>query len=74
MTELPGDPGPTLIDIFAAMTLAEQLAFVPHLLGETSADWLSATLRRFDYDVSATTIRTYRRALRQEGGPSERAA
>lgn len=75
LPELPGDPGPTLTDIYAAMTLGEQTAFAPHLLGETSADWLSATLRRFGYDVSATTIRTYRRALRQEGGNlSERAA
>ncbi|WP_406192270.1 hypothetical protein OH733_05580 [Streptomyces griseus] len=74
MTELPGDPGPTLTDIYAAMTEAEQVAFVPHLLGETSADWLSLILRKGGHDVSATTIRTYRRALRQEGGPSERAA
>ncbi|MFD7259294.1 hypothetical protein [Streptomyces sp. NPDC059874] len=74
MRELPGDPGPTLHDIYAAMTEAEQGAFAPHLLGETSADWLSSTLRRAGHDVSATTIRTYRRALRQEGGSSERAA
>ncbi|MFG2923856.1 hypothetical protein ACGFYA_20400 [Streptomyces sp. NPDC048305] len=74
MTELPGDPGPTLHDIYAAMALTEQAAFAPHLLGETSADWLSALLRKHGHDVSATTIRTYRRALRQEGGSSERAA
>ncbi|MFE5663430.1 hypothetical protein ACFQ7W_05810 [Streptomyces niveus] len=73
--ELPGEPGPTLADIYAAMTPGEKAAFAPHLLGETSADWLSAILRRFDHDVSATTVRTYRRALRQEGGNlSERAA
>ncbi|MCD2462484.1 hypothetical protein MBT42_02810 [Streptomyces sp. MBT42] len=74
LKELPGDPGPTLTDIYAAMTEGEQAALAPHLLGETSADWLSTTLRRFGHDVSATTIRTYRRALRQEGGSSERAA
>lgn len=45
------------------MTLGEQLAFSPHLLGETSADWLSTTLRRHGHDVSATTIRTYRRSV-----------
>ncbi|WP_052397143.1 hypothetical protein [Streptomyces sp. NRRL F-5123] len=74
LAELPGEPGPTLHDIYAAMTEAEQDAFASHLLGESSADWLSATLRRFGHDVSATTIRTYRRALRQEGGSGERAA
>jgi hypothetical protein len=74
LKELPGEPGPTLHDIYAAMTEAEQVAFAPHLLGETSADWLSGFLRKHGHDVSATTIRTYRRALRQEGGSSERAA
>jgi hypothetical protein len=56
------------------MTLEEREALVPHLLGQTSADWLSSILRIHGHDVSATTIRTYRRALRQEGGSSERAA
>jgi hypothetical protein len=65
--ELPGEPGPTLHDIYCAMSLDEQHAFAPHLLGETSADWLSKTLRKHGHDVSATTIRTYRRALRQDG-------
>lgn len=74
MRELPGDPGPTLFDIYAAMKETEQQAFAPHLLGHTSADWLSSVLRTHGHDVSATTIRTYRRALRQEGGSSERAA
>lgn len=64
--ELPGDPGPTLTDIYAAMTEGEQAAFAPHLFGETSADWLSSTLRRFGHDVSATTIRYYRRGLLSE--------
>ncbi|WP_327292416.1 hypothetical protein [Streptomyces sp. NBC_01198] len=64
---LPGDPGPTLRDIYAALTEAEQTAFAAHLLGETSADWLASTLRRFGHDVSASTIRTYRRTYRQQG-------
>lgn len=72
--ELPGTPGPTLIDIWSALTLEERDALVPHLTGQTSADWLSSILRIHGHDVSATTIRTYRRALRQEGGSSERAA
>jgi hypothetical protein len=72
--ELPGTPGPTLIDIWSALTLEERDALVPHLTGQTSADWLSSILRIHGHDVSATTIRTYRRSLRQEGGSSERAA
>ncbi|MCX5236263.1 hypothetical protein OG824_13740 [Streptomyces prunicolor] len=71
---LPGEPGPTLVTIWERLTEGERYALAPHLLGETSADWLSTTLRRFGHDVSATTIRTYRRAIRQEGGSSERAA
>ncbi|MGW1040069.1 hypothetical protein [Streptomyces sp. NPDC002547] len=74
MTSLPGTPGPTLIDIWSALTEEEREALAPHLIGETPADWLSSVLRRFGHDVSASTIRTYRRALRQEGGSSERAA
>lgn len=74
LKELPGEPGPTLFDIYAAMTEEEQEAFAPHLLGQTSADWLASILRIHGHDVSATTIRTYRRSLRQEGGSSERAA
>ncbi|AFU62097.1 hypothetical protein D854_gp45 [Streptomyces phage R4] len=71
---LPGTPGPTLIDIWSDLVDEEREALLPHLLGQTSADWLSSLLRLHGHDVSATTIRTYRRALRQEGGPSERAA
>jgi hypothetical protein len=71
---LPGTPGPTLIDIYSDLTLEERDALVPHLIGDTSADWLASILRIHGHDVSATTIRTYRRSLRQEGGSSERAA
>ncbi|MFF3249762.1 hypothetical protein ACFYWP_01860 [Actinacidiphila glaucinigra] len=74
MSDLPGEPGPTLSAIWGALTDAERYALSIHLLGETPADWLSTTLRRFGHDVSASTIRTYRRAIRQEGGSSERAA
>lgn len=72
--DLPGTPGPTLIDIYSGLTLEERDALVPHLIGTTSADWLASILRIHGHDVSATTIRTYRRSLRQEGGSSERTA
>lgn len=71
---LPGEPGPTLRAIWERLTEGERYALAKHLLGETPADWLSITLRKFGHDVSASTIRTYRRAIRQEGGSSERTA
>lgn len=67
MTKLPGSPGPSLEGIWGALNEDERAAFGPHLLGTTSADWLSAVLRKHGHDVSASTIRTYRRSLRQTG-------
>ena len=64
-SRLPGDPGPRLRDAFDAMTTQKQAVFLPHLLGETSAEYLAGWLARHGTPVSASTIRTYRRALRQ---------
>ncbi|GAA0967299.1 hypothetical protein [Actinocorallia libanotica] len=66
MSDLPGAPGPSLLAIWGALSPSEREALAPHLVGETSADWLANLLRKYGHDVSATTIRTYRRALRQE--------
>lgn len=68
MSDLPGTPGPTLEGIWAQLGPEAREALLPHLVGETSADWLSTTLSRHGHYVSASTIRTYRRALRLEGG------
>lgn len=38
-------------------------AFMDHLKGGTSADYLSNWLARYGYPVSATTLKTYRRKL-----------
>ena len=62
---LPGNPGPRLTDAVNAMTEVTRAAFLPHLLGETSAEYLADWLTRHGTPVSASTIRTYRRALRQ---------
>lgn len=67
MSELPGDPGPTLIDIWSALSDEERDAFVPHLVGSTSADWLADVLRTHGHTISASSIRTYRRSLRLKG-------
>jgi hypothetical protein len=62
---LPGNPGPRLTDAVNAMTEVTRAAFLPHLLGETSAEYLADWLTRYGTPVSASTIRTYRRSLRQ---------
>ena len=43
-------------------------AFLPHLLGTTSAEYLADWLRRHGTPVSASSIRTYRRGLHRDGG------
>ncbi|MFD6636798.1 hypothetical protein ACFWDN_13385 [Micromonospora chalcea] len=52
----------------AGMTDAFRRAFVRHLEGETSAEYLSDWLERYGTPVSASSIRAYRRAQsRREG-------
>lgn len=60
---LPGIPGPAIASIWGHLTASERRALKPHLLGSTSAEWLSRTLSAFGHAVSATTIRTYRRSV-----------
>ena len=67
MTDLPGQPGPKLRDAWDGMNAAERVAFMPHILGTTSAEYLADWLSRAGWPVSASTIRTYRRSLRQIG-------
>lgn len=62
---LPGIPGPALSSVWNQLTAEERAALHAHLLGGTSAEWLSSTLSRFGFPVSATTIRTYRRSIRE---------
>lgn len=61
---LPGTPGPALSALWGELSGLERDALLPHLLGGTSAEWLSQILREAGRDISATTIRTYRRSLR----------
>ncbi len=65
MTKLPGSPGPKLRDAWSAMEDEARVRFAEHLLGGTSADWLSSLLNEHGLPVSATTIRNYRRALQK---------
>lgn len=47
--------------------MVERQVFLPVLLSSRSAEWLADLLRSNGHTVSASTIRTYRRALRREG-------
>lgn len=62
---LPGAPPPLLAAVWEALTAEERAALLPHLLGPTSAEWLAGTLNGCGFSISATTIRTYRRSLRE---------
>ncbi|QEQ94074.1 DNA binding protein [Streptomyces phage Saftant] len=61
---LPGtEKFPKVEAVWQALGERERDLFFDHLFGGTSADWLSTTLRKYGHDVSASTIRTYRRSL-----------
>jgi hypothetical protein len=62
---LPGNPGKALRVACDAMPEPIRSAFLAHLLGDTSAEYLAGWLARYGRPVSASTIRTYRRSLRQ---------
>ncbi|WP_243469279.1 hypothetical protein [Streptomyces cinnamoneus] len=63
---LPGTPGPRLQSIWETLNGPEREAFERHLLQDTAAEDLVWILGRYGHRVSASTIRTYRRRLRQE--------
>ncbi|MDH6462029.1 hypothetical protein M2302_002204 [Micromonospora sp. A200] len=67
MVELPGKPGKKLVEAWESLDADYRAAFYPHLIGETSAEFLSDWLARKGHAVSASTIRTYRRSIRQSG-------
>ncbi|MFE3578105.1 hypothetical protein [Streptomyces vinaceus] len=68
---LPGTPGPRLHSIWESLSGAEREAFERHLLQDTAAEHLVWILGRHGHRVSASTIRTYRRRLRQEESPRD---
>lgn len=65
---LPGTPGPTLQGLLNALLPPERAALEAHLLGGTSAEWLSLVLTNYGHRISATTIKTYRRSLSATAG------
>lgn len=60
---LPGTPPPTLGALWEALSGDVKAAALPHLLGDSSADWLARTFTKAGHPISASTIRTYRRSL-----------
>ncbi|MFK0099264.1 hypothetical protein [Streptomyces sp. NPDC091040] len=63
---LPGQPGPTLNRIYEELEPDVRETVVLRLLDTaSSAERLALVLRRHGHAVSASTIRTYRRSLRE---------
>src|SRR4051812_48807863 len=65
---LPGTPGPAVAGVWGQLVAQEREALLPHLTGSSSADWLSSVLREVGLPLSATSIRSYRRSLREQAG------
>lgn len=64
---LPGSPGKALSSVWGQLSHPERAALLPHLVGATGADWVANELTRAGHPIGATSIKNYRRALRQEG-------
>ncbi|MFG2850896.1 hypothetical protein ACGFZ9_09520 [Streptomyces mirabilis] len=65
MTEpLPGEPGRTLKRLYEELEPDVRETVLVRLLDGSSAERLALVLRRHGHTVSASTIRTYRRSLR----------
>ena len=64
---LPGAPGHRIRGLWGALTAQERHALKPHLIGTTSAEWLADILTSQGHPIGATTIKVYRRSLRQNG-------
>lgn len=63
ITALPGTPPPVLQAALARHDAERRKAFIDHLTGGTSADYLAGWLARAGTPVGATTIKTYRRSI-----------
>ena len=64
MTALPGNPPPVLTQALQKLDRPRRSALIPHLVADTSDNYLSDWLRRAGVPVSATTIKSYRRSLK----------
>ena len=64
---LPGSPPPKLQEVWEQFPPTVREVFLPHLTGGTAASYLSYWLKRWGTPVGETTIKEYRRQLREEG-------
>ena len=60
---MPGEVPPVLVEALHKHDAERRAAFINHLLGGTSADYLSGWLKRAGTPVGATTIKSYRRSI-----------
>lgn len=67
MSALPGKPGQTLARVWSELSDAQRDALLPHVIGGTSAEWLALELTNAGHRIGATSIKVYRRALREAG-------
>lgn len=65
MTTLPGRPPARVKECLSALSPRAREAFLEHLVGGTSAEWLAGWLKRAGHPVSATTLKVYRRTFNQ---------
>lgn len=64
---LPGRPGKALQAVWDRLEAKQREATLPHLLGGTSAEWVAQTLTEEGFPIGKTSIREYRRSLRDQG-------
>lgn len=57
-----------LKEVVYELPLAERTAFLDHLHGGTSAEWLARTLKNAGHPIGATTLKSYRAAARDMEG------
>ena len=63
ITSLPGEVPPVLAEALSRHDAERRQAFIAHLTGGTSADYLADWLKRAGTPVGATTIKKYRRSI-----------
>jgi len=63
-------PGLTgrLAEVVQALSKRERAAFLAHLEGGTSADWLARQMKNAGHPIGATTLKAYRQAAREQEG------
>jgi hypothetical protein len=64
---LPGTVPAKLAEIYNALPIAERGALEEHLFGGTSAARLSDVLTRHGHQIGKTTIKVYRKNLKEIG-------